>query len=71
MLALYARYKDVGASFSEQYLDLLRAGGSDWPHALVAKLGVDLTDSNFWVNGLRQIEAMVDEAEELIQVSLN
>lgn len=65
VLALYARYKEVGESFAEQYLDLLRAGGSDWPHVLISRLGVDLTDPGFWGNGLKQIEAMIEEAEAL------
>jgi len=65
VLALYARYKEVGESFAEQYLDLLRAGGSDWPHVLIGRLGVDLTDPGFWANGLERIEVMIAEAEAL------
>lgn len=65
VLALYARYREVGEGFAEHYLDLLRAGGSDYPHVLVGKLGVDLTDLGFWHQGLDAIEALVSEAEEL------
>ncbi|MFV1981540.1 MAG: M3 family oligoendopeptidase [Rhodothermia bacterium] len=65
VLALYARYREVGDSFAGQYLDLLRAGGSDWPHVLIGRLGIDLTDPGFWGNGLKQIEAMIGEAEAL------
>jgi oligoendopeptidase F len=67
VLALYARYQDAGAgdAFAEEYVDLLRAGGSDWPHRLVRRLGVDLTDTSFWQNGLGEIEALIDDAEEL------
>ena len=32
VLALYARYRKVGDSFAEKYLELLESGGSDWPH---------------------------------------
>ncbi|PSQ79703.1 MAG: oligoendopeptidase F, partial [Bacteroidetes bacterium QS_8_68_15] len=60
VLALYARYEAEGNGFSERYLDLLRAGGSDWPHELVAPLGADLTDPSFWQEGLGQIEALIE-----------
>ncbi len=65
VLALYARYQSEGAAFAEQYVDLLRAGGSDWPHELVGELGVDLTDLAFWHQGLDAIEALIDQAEKL------
>ncbi len=65
VLALYARYTDEGPGFAEKYMDLLRAGGSDWPHVLVAKLGIDLTDLSFWSRGLDAIDALVSEAERL------
>jgi len=67
VLALYARYQETGAedAFAERYMDLLRAGGSDWPHNLVANLGVDLTDTDFWTQGLGEIESLITEAEDL------
>jgi oligoendopeptidase F len=63
--ALYSRYLAVGGDFPEKYLAVLAAGGSDWPHKLVAPLGVDLTDPGFWKQGLGLIEEMVDQAERL------
>jgi len=65
VLALHAKYEKEGDSFSEAYLDLLSAGGSDWPHELVGKLGVNLRDSKFWAQGVAAIGALVDEAEAL------
>lgn len=65
VLALYARYQEVGAGFSDAYLQMLSAGGSDWPHELVKPLGVDLRDPNFWDRGLDTLDAMVSEAESL------
>jgi len=65
VLALYARYEERGEAFADQYLDLLRAGGSEWPHALVGRVGVDLTDETFWHRGLDQIEDLIDDAEAL------
>jgi oligoendopeptidase F len=65
VLALYARYQEVGADFPDAYLDMLAAGGSDWPNTLVRPLGVDLTDPGFWDKGLQMLDDMVSEAEEL------
>ena len=67
VFALYARYQQVGASFADDYLGLLEAGGSDWPHVLVGKLGVDITDLSFWEKGLLEIEQMISQAEALVE----
>ncbi|GAB4526409.1 MAG: M3 family oligoendopeptidase [Anaerolineae bacterium] len=64
-LALYARHQEVGGDFPEAYLNMLSAGGSEWPHLLLQPLGVDLTDPNFWGKGLQMLDDMVSEAEEL------
>jgi len=69
VLALYARYQEAEEGFAERYVDLLRAGGSDWPHDLVRPLGVDLTDLDFWKRGLSEIEALIDRAESLAESS--
>ncbi len=65
VLALYARYRQTGGDFPEKYLAMLTRGGSDWPHAIVAPLGVDLTDPTFWHGGLGILADLVVEAEEL------
>ncbi len=65
VLALYARYQQVGAGFPAAYIEMLAKGGSDWPHAIVAPLGVDLTDPGFWHGGLGILEGLVAEAETL------
>lgn len=69
VLALYARYQEAGDDFAERYLDVLRAGGSDWPHEIVSTLGVDLTDLDFWHQGLDEIEALIERAESLSESS--
>lgn len=66
VLALFARYQQEGDSFAPRYLQVLRAGGSDWPEAILAPLGVDLTAPDFWQQGLREIEALVAQAEKLV-----
>jgi len=67
VLALFARYRKEGDSFAPRYLDVLRAGGSDWPENTLAPLGVDLTAPDFWQEGLGEIEALVDQAERLVE----
>jgi oligoendopeptidase F len=59
------KYRQEGAAFVPKYLDLLAAGGSAAPDALLARLGVDVTDPGFWELGLRLLGEMVDQAEEL------
>ncbi len=67
VLALYARYQSVGAGFADGYIEMLRAGGSDWPHEIVKPLGVDLKDPGFWDQGLAILDEMVSDAEKLAQ----
>ena len=65
VLALYARYEEVGAGFADGYLEMLGAGSSDWPHTLVSTLGVDLQDPDFWKQGVAILDGMVKDAEKL------
>lgn len=67
VLALYEQYQQKPDGFAENYLQLLEAGGSDWPEKLTEKMGVDITSPDFWNNGLAAIEKMITEAEELAQ----
>lgn len=67
VMALFARYRQQGPAFAPRYLQVLRAGGSDWPEAILAPMGVDLTDPAFWQEGLGEIEAMVDQLATLVQ----
>jgi oligoendopeptidase F len=65
VLALFARYRQEGDAFAPRYLDVLRAGGSDWPEKILASLGVDLTEPAFWKEGLSEIESLIAQAEKL------
>ncbi len=65
VLALVQKYRQEGAAFVPRYLDLLSAGGSEAPHVLLSKLGVDVNDPGFWELGLRLLGDMVAQAEEL------
>jgi len=63
--SLYRRYLSSGEDFPGRYLDMLAAGGSDWPARIVKPLGVDLADPEFWTEGLDLLEEMVARAEGL------
>lgn len=65
VLALYDRYEKGQPEFQERYLELLRAGGSDWPEKLISKLGVDINNPDFWLNGLDILDDLVSQAEAL------
>jgi oligoendopeptidase F len=65
VLALVQKYRQEGAAFVPRYLELLSAGGSEAPHVLLSRLGVDVNDPGFWEMGLHLLGDMVAEAEEL------
>jgi len=65
VLALYEEYTQSPEGFSDKYLELLSAGGSEWPEDLVAKMGLDITQPDFWQKGLNSFKKMVEEAEEM------
>ncbi len=67
VLALYEEYTRQKNGFAENYMEMLRAGGSEWPEEIVAKAGLDITGPNFWNKGLAAIEKLIDEAETLAQ----
>ena len=65
VLALLHRYDEEGEAFVPRYLELLAAGGSDSPQALLSRMGIDVSDPGFWDGGLSLLEGMVAEAEAL------
>ncbi|MEX2602464.1 MAG: M3 family oligoendopeptidase [Balneolaceae bacterium] len=67
VLALYQSYKESGEGFSENYLELLESGGSEWPHQQLARLDMDIRDPKFWSQGLQIFESMVEQAEKLAE----
>jgi oligoendopeptidase F len=63
-LSVYGRYLEEGESFVPRYIELLSAGGSRSPEELAAIAGLDLTDPEFWNNGLKLVRGQLDAAEE-------
>jgi oligoendopeptidase F len=65
VLALYARYKAEGEAFIDRYLELLAAGGSRPPQAILGELGIDITEAAFWQGGCDLIASNLAKAKEL------
>ncbi|KYK31089.1 MAG: hypothetical protein AYK23_04210 [Candidatus Proteinoplasmatales archaeon SG8-5] len=64
VLALYEQYRKSGGDFVDRYIDMLASGGSDYPRNLMKKMGMDITDPEFWQLGLDLVERMIAQAEE-------
>jgi oligoendopeptidase F len=67
VLALYQKYLSEGEAFVPKYLEVLSAGGSESPPKLLAPLGVNINDPNFWQTGLEFLRGLVREAQELAE----
>jgi oligoendopeptidase F len=65
VLALYRRYQEQGAAFKPGYLELLAYGGSARPEAILAEVGIDMTDRSFWQGGFDLVRQRIDELEAI------
>jgi oligoendopeptidase F len=63
VLSLYQQYKIEGASFIPRYKEILAAGGSAAPIAVLARSGVDINSEAFWQGGFDVINRLVDALE--------
>ena len=52
-------------NFISKVKEFLSAGSSESPKNIFAKLGIDITDHNFWEQGLKEIESLLNETETL------
>jgi oligoendopeptidase F len=51
--------------FIEKIKDFLAAGTSDSPKNIFMKMGIDITDKEFWLEGLKEIDNLLKETESL------
>ncbi|MBY7649675.1 MAG: oligoendopeptidase F [Candidatus Liberibacter europaeus] len=64
--SLYEIYKsNTVDQFQEKYLDILRAGNSKHHSELLQPFDINLSDPGFWNKGLRSVEKMIDELENM------
>ena len=66
-LALYQRYKKEGPSFARAYTQILAAGGSQKPEALLAEHGFDIAGERFWRSGFGYVRDRVRELDKLLR----
>ena len=65
VLSLYQQAKVGGPLFAEKYLEMLSLGGSLTPQELMTRVGVDLSDPQFWQGGFDVLAGLLDEFETL------
>ncbi len=65
VFALYRQYKTEGESFVPKYIKFLSSGESASPEELVAGMGVNLSDPNFWQNGFDYVAGLLEEFKQL------
>jgi oligoendopeptidase F len=66
VLALYARYLEEGRAFVPKYLEILAAGESESPEAILRKAGLNPQDPGFWEGSFRVLEGWLKELEGLL-----
>ncbi len=67
VMALYSMYRREGEAFVPKYLDMLKAGGSCSPQELLARVGIDIKDPEFWRGGMKIVEEMIADFEKLYE----
>lgn len=63
---LYAKYLNEGKAFVDTYKKLLKATGTSTVEDAAKIAGVDLTDVNFWRQGLKSIAEEIEEFCKLV-----
>jgi oligoendopeptidase F len=64
--ALYAKIVEDGKAGVDNYKNLLRAGGSNYPYLLLAEAGVDLAKPEPYRAIVAKMNAVMDEMERLL-----
>lgn len=65
--AIYQKVKNKEKDAVSNYLDLLKAGGSDYPVDLVKKAGVDLTKKDAFMAVVNRLEELVEKLASLLE----
>jgi oligoendopeptidase F len=64
--ALYSKIVNEGEAGVDNYKNLLRAGGSNYPYRLLVEAGVDLTKPEPYQAAVAKMNAIMDEMESLL-----
>jgi len=65
--AMYEKIVEQGEPAVENFKNLLRAGGSDYPNELLLRAGVDLATPEPYRAVIRKMNAIMDEMEALLE----
>jgi oligoendopeptidase F len=65
VLSLFQRYQEEGNSFLPRLIRLLESGGSQSPADLLAQVGMDINQADFWEKGFKVISGLIDELKSL------
>ena len=65
--ALYAKIVEEGEPGVENYKNLLRAGGSDYPYTLLSNAGVDMAQPGPYRAVVAKMNAIMDEMERILE----
>ena len=65
VFSLYQQFKAEGEGFKPRYLQILAAGGSESPEAILTRAGIDMHSAAFWQGGFDVISGLVDQLEQL------
>lgn len=65
VMALYSMYKREGASFVPKYLEMLKTGGACAPAELLGRVGIDISDPEFWRGGMKVVDGLIRDFEKL------
>lgn len=55
-----------GVEAQQQYLDILRAGGSDYPYNILLKAGVDMASPEVYEAIIQRMDKLMDEVESIL-----
>jgi oligoendopeptidase F len=67
--ALYSKIVNEGAAGVENYKNLLKAGGSNYPYLLLVEAGVDLAKPDPYLAIIQKMNDIMDEMESLLDKS--
>ena len=65
-MAFASKIAQGGAPEAQRYLDVLRAGGSDYPVDILKKGGLDMTDGRAVPPAVGGFKDILDQAEALL-----
>ncbi len=67
VLSLYQKYKEEGKDFLPKYWQIISAGGSESPEAILQKGGFNFYEESFWQGGFNVLRERLDFLKSLMK----